>query len=80
MGGSDLGLVLLCRPAQFRGAPDHQRPAEPVKYSQLIMVNINFIRFTRITEGNDYTIVLKNIEDQLAVSQSRITQLKEWFA
>lgn len=44
------------------------------------MVNINFIRSIRITKGNDYTIVLKNIEDQLAVSQSRINQLKEWFA
>ncbi len=43
------------------------------------IVNINFIRSIRIDEGSDYTILLKTVEDKLTVSQSRITQLKEWF-
>jgi len=43
------------------------------------IVNINFIRSIRIDEGSEYTVLLKNMEDKLTVSQSRITQLKEWF-
>lgn len=44
------------------------------------IVNIHFIRSIRINERNDYTILLKNMEDKLIVSQSRIAQLKEWFS
>lgn len=55
-------------------------PQQFFRVNRSDIVNINFIRSIRITEGNDYTILLKNVEDQLTVSQSRITQLKEWFA
>ncbi|MBP7557146.1 MAG: response regulator transcription factor [Chitinophagaceae bacterium] len=55
-------------------------PKQFFRVNRSDIVNINFIRSIRITEGSEYTIFLKNVEDQLTVSQSRITQLKEWFA
>jgi len=43
------------------------------------IINIRFIRSVRIDEGSDYTVLLKNSEEKLTVSQSRIGQFKTWF-
>jgi len=55
-------------------------PQQFFRVNRSDIVNIHFIRSIRIEEGNDYTVLLKNIEEKITVSQSRITQLKEWFA
>lgn len=44
------------------------------------IVNIRHIKSIQIEEGSDYTILLKNSDEKIIVSQSRITQLKVWFA
>lgn len=54
-------------------------PQQFFRINRSDIININFIQSIRIAEGSDYTIVLKNMEDQLTVSQSRVTPLKEWF-
>lgn len=43
------------------------------------IVNISFIRSIRIDEGSDYAILLKNVDEKIIVSQSRISELREWF-
>lgn len=55
-------------------------PQQFFRVNRSDIININFVRSVRSKEGSDYTVVLKNTGDQLTVSQSRITQLKEWFA
>ena len=54
-------------------------PTQFFRINRSDIVNIEFIRSVRINEGNDYTIILKNIEEKLTVSQSKIAQLKDWF-
>lgn len=55
-------------------------PQQFFRVNRSDIVNINFIRSIRMEEGNDYTVVLKSIDEKLTVSQSRIAQLKDWFA
>lgn len=55
-------------------------PRQFFRVNRSDIVNISFIRSIRIDEGSDYTVQLKGSEDKLVVSQSRIAQLKEWFA
>lgn len=55
-------------------------PQQFFRVNRSDIVNINFIKSIRIDEGSDYTVLLKNVEEKLTVSQSRITQLKEWFS
>lgn len=43
------------------------------------IVNIRFVRSVRIEEGGDYTVLVKDNDEKLVVSSSRISQLKEWF-
>lgn len=44
------------------------------------IVNIKHIKSIRIEEGSEYTILLKDSDEKITVSQSKVTQLKEWFA
>ncbi len=61
MEGTISGLDEQFNPNQFFGV------------NRSDIVNINFIHSIRIEEGNDYTILLKNIEEKIIKSQSRIT-------
>lgn len=54
-------------------------PQQFFRVNRSDIVNIAFIRSVRIEEGNDYTVLLKNSEEKLAVSQSRIVPFKAWF-
>jgi DNA-binding LytR/AlgR family response regulator len=54
-------------------------PKDFFRLNRSDIVNIRFIRSVRIEEGSDYTILLKNSEEKLAISQSRISQFKTWF-
>lgn len=54
-------------------------PALFFRINRSDIININFIISIRFSHGNDYSIMLKNIEEKLIVSQSRILALKEWF-
>lgn len=55
-------------------------PQQFFRVNRSDIVNIRFIRSVRIDEGSDYTVLLKNSEEKLVVSQSRGTQFKAWFA
>lgn len=54
-------------------------PQQFFRVNRSDIINIRFIRSIRITEGSDYTILLKNSEDKLVVSQSKTAQFKTWF-
>jgi len=59
-----------------------ERELDPLQFFRVNrsdIVNINFIRSIRIDEGSEYSVHLKDHEEKLVVSQSRIAQLKEWF-
>ncbi len=59
---------------------DQLDPKEFLRVNRSDIININYIQSIRIKEGSDYSISLNNIEEKIVVSQSRINQLKEWFA
>ncbi|MFT3675139.1 MAG: LytTR family DNA-binding domain-containing protein [Chitinophagaceae bacterium] len=54
-------------------------PQQFFRVNRSDIVNIRFIRSVRIEEGSDYTVLLKNSEEKLTVSQSRVGQFKMWF-
>jgi len=54
-------------------------PQQFFRVNRSDIVNIRFIKSIRIEEGGDYTVLLKNSEEKLVVSNSRTAQLKEWF-
>ena len=54
-------------------------PALFFRINRSDIVNIKSILSIRVNEGNDYTVLLKNINEKLVVSQSRVAALKEWF-
>lgn len=62
------------------GLEEQLDPQQFFRVNRSDIVNINYIRSIRISGGSEYTVVLKNMEEELTVSQSKITQLKEWFA
>lgn len=54
-------------------------PRQFFRVNRSDIVNIQHIKSIRIEEGSDYTILLKNSDEKITVSQSRVAQLKEWF-
>ncbi|MBZ4189430.1 LytR/AlgR family response regulator transcription factor [Niabella beijingensis] len=55
-------------------------PQQFFRVNRSDVVNVRFIKSIRIEEASDYTVLLKNSNEKIPVSQSRISQLKEWFA
>jgi len=58
---------------------DQLDPQQFFRVNRSDIVNIRYIKSIRIDDGNDYTVLLKNSEEKLVMSQSRIAQFKTWF-
>lgn len=54
-------------------------PQQFFRVNRSDIVNIGFIKSVRIDEGSDYTVLLKESDEKLVISQSRIAPFKAWF-
>ena len=54
-------------------------PAVFFRVNRSDIINIDFIRSIKIQDNNDYSVLLKDSEEKLVVSNSRIKQLKDWL-